>query len=117
MTDQIPGADLHLARLTPDFARFQAILGWKIKETVQWAPFARLRDIHGWKRLIRACEQCDPGARWASDMEKLCRQYESDALQSSAEADMRERGAARVKPANRQDSAKLFAEIRARNGV
>jgi hypothetical protein len=114
---ETPGADLHLARLTPDFARFQAVLGWRIKETAQWAPFARLRDIHGWKRLIRAAEQCDPGARWASDMEKLCRQYALTEAESIKEAEARERMASAPKPQNPAQSAKLFSEIRKRIGV
>lgn len=114
MDGVIPGADLHLARLTPDFARFQAILGWKIRDTAQWAPFARLRDLHGWKRLIRAAEQCDPGARWASDMEKLCRQYAVNEVEATKEAASRERIAAMPKPTNSKESAQLFAAIRNR---
>lgn len=112
-----PGSDLHFAKLTPDFARFQAILGWRIKETAQWAPFARLRDLHGWKRLIRAAEQCEPGARWASDMEKLCRQYAMNEADSLKEAETRERIASTPKPKNSAESAKLFSEIRKRIGV
>lgn len=107
MTQEAFGSDLHLARLAPEFSRFQAILGWRIKSTDQWAPFARLRDIHGWKRLIRACEQCEPGARWASDMERLCIQYAKD------EADAAHpRPPSPPKPTNHAERAAQFAAIR-----
>lgn len=111
------GDDLHLAKLTPEFARFQAILGWRIKDTAQWAPFARLVALHGWKRLIRAAEQCEPGARWPSDMERLCQQYQRDQAQMEREAEERERIAALPKPTDHAARAALFREIMARHGV
>lgn len=115
MTDY--GSDLHLAKLTPEFTRFQAILGWRIKDTAQWAPFARLVALHGWKRLIRAAEQCEPGARWPSDMERLCQQYQRDQTQMEREAEERERLAALPKPTNHAERAKLFSDIMARHGL
>jgi hypothetical protein len=114
MDGEVFGGDLHLAKLTPEFSRFQAILGWRIKSTDQWAPFARLRDIHGWKRLTRACEQCEPGSRWASDMEKLCNQYAKDEADAERELSQREAMVTRVKPTNHEERARKFREIRER---
>ena len=104
------GEDLHLAKLTPEFSLFQAILGWRIKSTDQWAPFARLRDIYGWKKLTKACEQCEPGSRWASDMEKLCRTYAKDDAEAEA---MATKEPPKPRPDPKQ-AAIHFAQIRQR---
>jgi len=107
----IPGGDLHLARLTPEFARFQAILGWRIRQTEQWAPFARLVSLHGWKRVIRAAEQCDPGKRWASDIERQCREYarqEAEAIRQAAQD--QEVSAIKAKP--KGDWAAVIAKVK-----
>lgn len=110
------GSDLHLAKLTPEFIKFQAILGWRIKDTVQWAPFARLRDLHGWPRLIRACEQADPGDRWASTLEKLCNIYAKQSLDASLEASNRER-MGKVVPTNNSERAALFSQLLTKHGL
>lgn len=111
------GSDLHLAKLLPEFSRLQAILGRRIKETDQWAPYARLVALHGWKRLLRAAEQADPDKRWAPDLERLCNQYAKEAADEERAAQERERIAALPKPKNPQESAALFAQIRERHGV
>lgn len=103
------GADLHLARLTPEFSRLQAILGRRLRDTDQWAPYSRLVQIHGWKRLIRAAEQADPDKRWASDLEKWCNQFAKD------EADAMQPPPAPTAPLTkeeRQSRAALFAQLR-----
>ena len=86
MTYIFPGGDLHLVRLTPEFSHFQAILGWRIRQTEQWAPFSRLVSLHGWKRVIRAAEQCEPGHRWAADIERQCREYAKQEANATKQA-------------------------------
>ncbi len=113
MTEEY-GSDLHLAKLTPEFSRFQAILGWRIKSTDQWAPFARLRDLYGWKKLTKACEQCDPMSRWAKDMEVLCRQYaKDDADEAVAPPPPRPPPS----PKAAKEAGILFSQLRQKHGV
>lgn len=111
------GSDLHLAKLLPEFSRLQAILGRRLRDTDQWAPYARLVALHGWKRLLRAAEQADPDKRWAPDLEKLCNRYAEEAKQDEREAEQRAREAARPKPQNRREMGALFQSIRERHGV
>lgn len=109
MTDY--GSDLHLVRLTPEFSRLCAILGYRLKETIQWAPYARLVHLHGWKRLLKAIERCEPGKRWASDAERECQAMERDELSAAQEWEARQR---RVVPVDCAERAALFREIRKR---
>lgn len=79
------GADLQYAKLLPEFAKLQAILGRSLRDTDSWAPYARLVALHGWKRLIRAAEQADPDKRWAPDLEKWCNQFAKDEAEANAQ--------------------------------
>ena len=83
--DHIPGNSLHMEKLTQDFARFQSIIGWRIRQTDQWSPFERLKNKYGWPMLLRAAERCEPGKRWASDIERVCIQLDRDAKDAAKE--------------------------------
>lgn len=107
------GSDLHLAKLLPEFAQLQAILGWRIKETIQWAPYSRLVQIHGWKRLLKAVERCEPGKRWASDAERECQQLAKDEADSLRAYESRQR-MERVEVGDRKERGEMFREIRQR---
>ena len=111
------GSDLHLAKLLPEFSRLQAILGRRLRDTEQWAPYARLVALHGWKRLLRAAEQADPDKRWAPDLEKLCNRYAEETKQEEREAEQRAREASRPKPTDRKGMGELFRSVRERHGV
>lgn len=108
------GGDLHLVRLTPEFSQLCAVLGWRIKSTDQWAPFARLVSIHGWKRLLRALERCEPGKRWAQDAERECLQLHRDELDAEREWESRRRAEGVPKHTNGKERAELFSQIRQR---
>ena len=105
MTDY--GSDLHLAKLTPEFSRLQATIGRKLRDTDSWAPWSRLVALHGWKRLLRAVEQCAPNERWPNVAETFCQQYAKDDAQPAPVTTPTPR---RKDP----ERAALFAQIRAR---
>ncbi len=105
------GSDLHLAKLQPEFTRLCAVLGWRIKDTAQWAPWHRLVSLYQWKKVLRAVEQCAPGQRWPADAERYCIQYakdEADAQQQASKPDPRPR------PKDGKEASRVFAEIRNR---
>jgi len=88
MNDIIPGHDLHMARLTPEFARWQARLGYSVKRTEQWAPWSLLRDKWGWSILIRATERCeanDAGFKAVHNVGKMCAILKREDAEAAAE--------------------------------
>lgn len=86
MNEPAPGASLPYARLEPEFGRLCAILGWFIKSTAHWIPFERLVALHGWKRVLRAAERCEPGHRFPSDIEKVCREFAREEVSAAKQA-------------------------------
>ncbi len=105
------GEDFHLARLTGEFTQLCGIIGYRIKDTIGWAPWSRLVSLYSWRKVLRAVEQCAPGQRWAADAEKYCIQYAKD------EADAAAPVAPKHLPPSRQEGqarAEEFAKVRAR---
>jgi hypothetical protein len=85
------GDDLHLARLTPEFREFAALLGHSPKTTDSWAPYALLVQEHGWNRLLRAAKQLhgQPNV-FPRDYARLCIQYKQDSEAEEREAKERQ---------------------------
>jgi len=109
--DEPYGSDLHLAKLLPEFSRLQATIGRKLRDTDSWAPWARLVSLHGWKRLLRAVEQCAPNERWPNVAETFCQQYAKD------EATVLAPAPAPRPPMDNKAAARQFASIRTKYGV
>jgi len=89
MNDMIPGHDLHMARLTPEFSHWQARLGWSVRRTEQWAPWSLLRDKYGWAILTRATERCEPndaGFKSVNLVGKLCADMKREAEAAERQA-------------------------------
>ena len=107
------GEDIHMARLLPEFTRLCAILGWRIKDCAQWAPWDRLVRLYSWKKVLRAVEQCSPGQRWPADAERYCQQYAKDDADAQSLSP-------KEPPKPRPDpklAASLFSSIRTKYGV
>ena len=108
------GSDLHLAKLQPEFTRLCAVLGWRVKDCAQWAPWHRLVSLYQWKKVLRAVEQCAPGQRWPADAERYCIQYakdDADAQSLALKPDPRPR------PKDPHESAATFAAVLKRHGL
>jgi hypothetical protein len=106
--------DLHLARLQPEFARLCGVIGYRIKDTIGWAPWSRLVSLYSWKKVLRAVEQCAPGQRWPADAERYCIQYakdDADAQSLALKPDPRPR------PKDPHEASALFSSIRTKYGV
>ncbi len=84
MDDLTYGEDFHLARLQPEFTRLCAVIGYRIKDTIGWAPWSRLVNLYQWKKVLRAVEQCSPGDRWPASAERYCRAYAKDEQDATA---------------------------------
>ncbi len=108
------GSDLHLAKLQPEFTRLCAILGWRVKDCAQWAPWHRLVSLYQWKKVLRAVEQCAPGQRWPADAERYCQQYAKDDADAQSLA---LKPTPRPRPKDPHEASALFSSIRTKYGV
>jgi len=62
----------------PEYKQLAAIVGkGKLRHDL-WDAWARVVDLHGWRRVLKAADALEPDARWSGQVETLCRQYAKD---------------------------------------
>jgi hypothetical protein len=98
----------------PEYKQLAAIVGkGKLRHDL-WDAWARVVDLHGWRRVLKAADALEPDARWSGQVETLCRAYakdEADAQQQASKPDPRPR------PKDPHESAATFAAVLKRHGL
>ncbi len=98
----------------PEYKQLAAIVGkGKLRHDL-WDAWARIVELHGWRRVLKAADALEPEARWCSGVETLCRAYakdDDDAKALTLKPDPRPR------PKDPHESAATFARIRNTYGV
>lgn len=100
-----PGGTFNMERLTPQFRRLCAGIGYFLKRTDQWCLWEPLLDQHGYERVCAALRRCEPneqGFKSINITAKICATLKREAddaakqaAQDAANAEMKEKARAK----------------------
>lgn len=98
----------------PEYKQLAAIVGkGKLRHDL-WDAWARIVEIHGWRRVLKAADALEPDARWSGQVETLCRTYAKDESDAEAQAN---RPKPAPRPADPKQAALTFAAILRQKGL